>query len=213
VLVAALSTGNKIGLALVGAAFIVFALVSAFLVPALRPDYPTRRGLPAFLTLTVALFVGMMFAVFFFGRESEEGHAEAGATESRPAATPPPPPETTAPATTEPTTTEEEKPTTSAPTTAPTASQTVDVTETEFKIALAKTDLSPGAYKFELKNDGKVEHDLVVKGPGVNDEKTPVIGGGKTATLAVDLKSGTYELYCSVPGHKQAGMDVKIKVR
>jgi uncharacterized cupredoxin-like copper-binding protein len=39
-----------------------------------------------------------------------------------------------------------------------------------------------------------------------------VIDAGKTAKLSVDLKSGTYDFYCSVPGHKQAGMDVKVKV-
>ena len=38
-LLAALSTGYKVGLGLVGLAFIVFALVSAFVIPAFRPDY------------------------------------------------------------------------------------------------------------------------------------------------------------------------------
>jgi plastocyanin len=211
VLVAALSTGHKVGLGLVGAAFVVFALISAFLIPRLRPDYPARRGLPVFLTLSVALFAGMMFGVFFFGRESEEGRAEGGSSEPRPASTTAPA-ETTAPSTTAPTTTQAETHAASVPTTAPTAPKSVPVTETEFKIALASESFSPGSYKFELKNDGQAEHDLVINGPGVNNEKTPLIGGGKTATLTVELKSGTYDLYCSVPGHKQAGMDVKIKV-
>ena len=30
--------------------------------------------------------------------------------------------------------------------------------------------------------------------------------------LTVTLQDGTYELYCSVPGHKQAGMDTSITV-
>ena len=34
----------------------------------------------------------------------------------------------------------------------------------------------------------------------------------KTGTLTATLKAGTVELYCSVPGHKAAGMDLKIKV-
>src|ERR671933_1689797 len=79
-LIAALSTGHKLGLGLAGLAFVVFALVSAFLIPSLRPEYPGRRGLPAFLTLCAALFVGMMFAVFFFGREPSESRAEAGSS-------------------------------------------------------------------------------------------------------------------------------------
>jgi uncharacterized cupredoxin-like copper-binding protein len=194
VLLAALSTGQKLGLGLVGLAFVTFALVSAFLIPAFRPDFPTRKGLPAFLTVCAALFVGMMFAVFFFGRESEEGKAEAGAT------------------TTEATTTTETKPQATAPATAPAAAKQIAVKETEFKIALPTESLKPGSYEFDVDNGGKIDHDLVVKGPGVNDQKTPLLAAGKTAKLKVDLKSGTYELYCSVPGHKQAGMDVKITV-
>jgi uncharacterized cupredoxin-like copper-binding protein len=209
VLLAALSTGHKVGLGLVGLAFVLFALVSAFLLPRIRPDYPGRRGLPAFLTVSVALFVGMMFAVFFFGREPSESHAAAGSTAVSTETTAPTAPTTTAPTTTASTTT---APSASVPTTAPTAPKSVPVTEVEFKIELPSTNLSPGAYTFDLTNKGHVGHDLVFNGPGVSNEKTPVIDPGKTAKLTVDLKSGTYDVYCSVPGHKQAGMDVKVKV-
>ena len=205
-LLAALSTGHKVGLGLVGLAFVLFALASAFLLPRIRPDYPGRRGLPAFLTVSVALFVGMMFAVFFFGREPSESHAAPGSTAVSTATTAP---TTTAPSTTASTTT---APSASVPTTAPTAPKSVPVTEVEFKIELPSTNLSPGAYTFDLTNKGHVGHDLVFNGPGVSNEKTPVIDPGKTAKLTVDLKSGTYDVYCSVPGHKQAGMDVKVKV-
>ena len=90
----------------------------------------------------------------------------------------------------------------------------VVVDESEFKIALqgGATSLKPGAYEFDAKNTGKIGHDLVIDGPGVSNEKTPVFDAGKTATLKVTLKAGTYELYCSVPGHKQAGMDLRVKV-
>jgi uncharacterized cupredoxin-like copper-binding protein len=203
VLIAALSTGNKVGLGLVGLAFVVFALISAFLLPAIRPDYPGRRGLPAFLTLSVTLFVGMMFAVFFFGREPSESHAAEGSKAE---------PTTTATQTTTPSTTTTAPSTTESTTTAPAAPKSVPVSEVEFKIELPSTTLAPGTYTFDLTNKGQVGHDLVFNGPGVDNEKTPVIDPGKTAKLTVDLKSGTYDVYCSVPGHKQAGMDVKVKV-
>jgi uncharacterized cupredoxin-like copper-binding protein len=207
-LIAALSTGHKVGLGLVGLAFVVFALLSAFLLPALRPDYPGKRGLPAFLTLSVTLFVGMMFAVFFFGREPSESHAAEGSKATSTTT----PSETTTPSTTAPSTRES---TTTAPestTTAPAAPKSVAVTEVEFKIELPSTTLSPGTYTFDLTNKGHVGHDLVFNGPGVDNDKTPVIGPGKTAKLTVDLKSGTYDVYCSVPGHKQAGIAVNLKV-
>lgn len=192
------------GLGLVGLAFVVFALLSAFLLPTLRPDYPGKRGLPAFLTLSVTLFVGMMFAVFFFGRETSESHAAEGSKTTATTA----PSQTTTPSTTAPSTTES---TTTAPA-APAAPKSVPVTEVEFKIELPSTTVAPGTYTFNLTNKGHVGHDLVFNGPGVDNEKTPVIDPGKTAKLTVDLKTGTYDVYCSVPGHKQAGMDVKLKV-
>ncbi|MFL5941360.1 MAG: plastocyanin/azurin family copper-binding protein [Gaiellaceae bacterium] len=39
-----------------------------------------------------------------------------------------------------------------------------------------------------------------------------MLDAGESKTLTVDLKPGTYDLYCSVPGHKQAGMDLKLTV-
>jgi uncharacterized cupredoxin-like copper-binding protein len=206
-LLAALSTGSKIGLGLVGAAFVGFALASAFLIPAFRPDFPGRRGLPAFLTVTVALFVAMMFAVFFFGREPSEGHAaEATATETSPPPPSPPAATTTQSTTTAPTTTTAPAPKSVS------VSKSVSVTETEWKIALPSTTLTAGKYKFEVKNDGQIPHDLTINGPGVDNTKTPVFNPGKTEELTVELKTGSYDFYCSVPGHKQAGMDVKVKV-
>jgi uncharacterized cupredoxin-like copper-binding protein len=88
----------------------------------------------------------------------------------------------------------------------------VAVAAGDFRFELPTRTVSAGSYTFELKNVGKSQHDLVVDGPGVSDAKTPLIGPGKTAALKVTLKSGTYELYCSVPGHKELGMDVKLKV-
>jgi uncharacterized cupredoxin-like copper-binding protein len=90
--------------------------------------------------------------------------------------------------------------------------RTVQVKEREFKIELGSTKLSPGSYEFELSNEGKVGHDLTITGPKVDKAHTPVVDGGKDATLRVTLVAGEYDLYCSVPGHKQAGMDVKVKV-
>jgi uncharacterized cupredoxin-like copper-binding protein len=175
---AALSTGSKIGLALVAAIFIAFALASSFLFPRWRPSYPGRGGMGAFIAVSVVLFLAMLGAVEVFAKESEEPEQE-GTTEQAEA--------------------------TSGPT-------TIRVTETEWKIALPSSDLKPGHYRFELTNDGKQPHNLTIDGPEVEDAATPTIPGGKTADLRVALVAGEYELYCSVPGHKEAGMDLKVTV-
>jgi mono/diheme cytochrome c family protein len=74
----ALSTGQKLGLGGVAAAYIAFSLVSALVIPRLQPAFPGRR-LGLFLLGTVALFVAMMAAVLVFGKEEEsEAHGETG---------------------------------------------------------------------------------------------------------------------------------------
>jgi len=70
-LVAGLSSGHKIGLVVVAAAFIVFALVSAFVLPARYPDFP-GRGIGLYSAIAVLFFVAMVAAVLVFGKESKE---------------------------------------------------------------------------------------------------------------------------------------------
>ena len=69
--VAALSTGNKIGLAVVGGAFIVFSLVSALVLPARYPNFPGRH-IGWYVAAGVLFFVAMISAVLVFGVEKKE---------------------------------------------------------------------------------------------------------------------------------------------
>lgn len=201
----ALSTGHKVGLAVTAAAFIAFALASSFLFPRFRPQFP-GGGLPAFIVVCFVFFFGMMTAVEVFGAEEEEGEARVAETRTEPTTTEP---TTTEPATTAPTTTEAT--TTQATTTTAPKPQatTVDVTETEFMIALASTKLKAGKITFDVKNEGKIDHDLAVKGI---EERTKLIPAGGSDKLTLTLKPGTYELWCTVAGHEAAGMKLEITV-
>ena len=60
--VAALSTGNKIGLAVVGGAFILFALVSSFVLPARYPNFPGRH-VGWYVAAGILFFIAMISAV------------------------------------------------------------------------------------------------------------------------------------------------------
>ena len=193
-LLLALSTTQKVGLGLAVAGFAGFSLVVSMLVPRYRPQFP-GRGLRVFIVTCLLLFVGMMSAEIFIARETSE--AEAKGEE---------------PTTTETTRATTETSTTQTATTGTTqAAQSVVAKETEFKIALPKVAVHAGRVSFDVQNDGKIPHDLVVQGNGV-DAKTPLLDAGQSKTLSVDLKPGSYDLYCSVPGHKEAGMDVKLTV-
>ncbi len=198
----ALSTGHQIGLGVTGAVFIAFALASSFLFPKFRPQFP-GRGLPAFIVVTFVFFFGMLTAVEVFGAEEKEGEEQVAETTPERAAT------TTQPASTEQTTTAATSTQATTTTTPKPQATTVQVTESEFKIALASTDLKAGKITFDVKNDGSIPHDLAIVGMS---EKTKEIPAKGSAKLTVTLKAGTYELYCSVPGHKEAGMDLKVTV-
>ena len=65
-LIAALDTGHKLGLGLSAVAFIVFALVSAMVIPRTKPEFP-GRNLGWFVFVSILFFVGMMCAVLLFG--------------------------------------------------------------------------------------------------------------------------------------------------
>ncbi len=74
--VAGLATGNKIGLAVVGVSFIVFALVSSFVLPARSPNFP-GKNVGWFVALSVLFFVAMISAVLVLGVEKKEPEANA----------------------------------------------------------------------------------------------------------------------------------------
>jgi len=77
VLLAALSDAQKAGIAGMGAAFIIFALVSSFVIPRRMPNFPGRRGVWPYVGVAVTFFVAMMLVIVFVGREKSEARAEA----------------------------------------------------------------------------------------------------------------------------------------
>jgi uncharacterized cupredoxin-like copper-binding protein len=55
-------------------------------------------------------------------------------------------------------------------------------------------------------------HAIAVEGKGV-DKDGKIVQPGGTSTITLKLKPGTYEFYCPVPGHKEAGMEGKLTVQ
>ena len=80
-------------------------------------------------------------------------------------------------------------------------SASVTVKMSEFKFALSTASAHPGAVVFTITNKGKLPHDFKIAG-----KKTPLLKPGKSATLSVTLKKGSYPYLCTVPGHAAAGM-------
>jgi uncharacterized cupredoxin-like copper-binding protein len=67
-----------------------------------------------------------------------------------------------------------------------------------------------GPVQVTLKNSGALQHTLLVD--GAPKFKKLVVDPGKSQTEPLDVGPGEYVLYCDVPGHRQAGMETKLKV-
>jgi plastocyanin len=73
-------------------------------------------------------------------------------------------------------------------------------------------EASPGKVTIDSKNDASIGHDIAVEGNGVN-AKGAVVSNGGTSKVQVTLKPGTYTFFCTVPGHREAGMEGKLVVK
>jgi hypothetical protein len=84
VLLAAVSTRNMILLGGMALIFIVFSLVSSFVMPRRDPNFPGEKR-NHFIGITAVLFVAMLLAVEFFAVEEPEhgGEHEALVVSSR----------------------------------------------------------------------------------------------------------------------------------
>lgn len=89
------------------------------------------------------------------------------------------------------------------------------VRATEFNLTLSRGEIGPGPALVQYQNDGEDPHDLQirqVKG-GVTktvDELEP----GALGDVSLRLKKGArYVLWCSLPNHRDLGMEAKLKVK
>jgi plastocyanin len=74
----------------------------------------------------------------------------------------------------------------------------------------APAEAPAGSVAMELVNEGAILHNLVIEELG--DELVAEAQGGQSATGTVTLEAGDYTFYCSVPGHRAAGMEGTLTV-
>jgi plastocyanin len=68
-----------------------------------------------------------------------------------------------------------------------------------------------GEVTIDFTNEASVPHDVVVERDGEDLGETEQITGSSTTTT-IDLQAGEYTFYCSVPGHRDAGMEGTLTV-
>jgi uncharacterized cupredoxin-like copper-binding protein len=76
----------------------------------------------------------------------------------------------------------------------------------------AAAEAPAGQLDIKSPNESSVDHDIAIEGNGV-DEKGEIVKNGGVSEVKVDLKPGEYTFYCSVPGHREGGMEGKLTVK
>ena len=82
------------------------------------------------------------------------------------------------------------------------------------QLKFTKSDLTAKAGKatIQFTNSSQLPHNMtIVDSSGKQVGATPTFAGG-TKSFTADLKPGKYTFYCSVPGHRQAGMQGTLTV-
>jgi uncharacterized cupredoxin-like copper-binding protein len=89
---------------------------------------------------------------------------------------------------------------------APGAAQTAsEVLMSEFEFDPSNVTAAAGSTVI-ARNEGSVEHDLRLRQDGKEVGGTELVGPGGSEDLKLDFPAGRYEMFCSVPGHEDAGM-------
>jgi plastocyanin len=69
-----------------------------------------------------------------------------------------------------------------------------------------------GTVTITFTNTSALEHDVAVAQGSTVLGSTPTFAGGGSKTLTLNLRAGTYTFYCTVPGHRQGGMEGTLTV-
>jgi plastocyanin len=211
-LVPILAEKSKTPFYIAGGALVVWALSISLGVGMRNPSFPANLGqqrLVMAVTVVLVLFAVSM-AVATAGGEKK--------AEARPAPVTGASTSTAAPAT-ESTTSSQPTATTGAPTA--TTGAPAAGSSTTLKLAAApggelaydtkSLSAKAGSVTIAFTNASPVEHDVTIaQGSNVVGATPKFIGATKSLTL--NLKPGTYTFYCSVPGHRQAGMEGTLTV-
>lgn len=85
----------------------------------------------------------------------------------------------------------------------------------EGQLKYDKTSLTAkaGAVSIDFANSSPLGHNVTIESSGGKIlGATPTFQGG-SKTLSLNLKPGTYKFFCSVPGHRMAGMEGTLTVK
>lgn len=97
----------------------------------------------------------------------------------------------------------------------PEGAETVDVSaDPDGDLAYQQDSLeaSAGEVTFELDNPAAIPHDFVIEDANENEIARTDVISDDSDSVTVDLQAGEYTFFCSVPGHREAGMEGPLTV-
>jgi plastocyanin len=229
---------SKVPFYIAGAALVVWALVVSLGLGMRRPDFPpTKAGERGVIAVTVVLMLAAVgAAVITSGGSTKTADTASAATSSATSASPAgstsssspasggasttPGPSTSPRASTSPPASTSTTPTattgTPVPPSSPAAAATTSLqlaASPEGQLSYDTKQLSAKAGKvtITMANMSPLEHNVTVALGSTVEGATPTFKGG-SKILTLNLKPGTYTFYCSVPGHRQGGMEGTLTV-
>jgi plastocyanin len=217
---------SKVPFFIAGGLLVAWALTLSLLIGMRKPDFPSSKSQErGVIAVTVVLVLAAVStAVITSGGSTKTATTAATVTPSPPAESPPPPvnggtstPSASTPAASSP----PAKPTATTGTPAPPSSPAARPTTTTLALAAnpegqlsyntKQLSAKAGPVTITMANMSPVEHNVTVAQGSIVLGATPTFQGG-SRSLSLKLKPGTYTFYCSVPGHRQAGMEGTLTV-
>jgi len=101
---------------------------------------------------------------------------------------------------------------TDLPKNTPTATAWIPVQLTEYQIQMPGV-IPSGPQTLRITSGGKENHNFAIEGNGVAQKLANDVTRGDVAEMSVNLKPGTYTVYCPVDKHRAKGMQRTITVK
>jgi len=82
-------------------------------------------------------------------------------------------------------------------------------------LAFDSDELQAGAGEvtIDFTNPAAIEHDVAIGTDGDEIAKSDLVSDGDTTSVSAKLDSGDYFFYCTVPGHREGGMEGTLTVK
>jgi uncharacterized cupredoxin-like copper-binding protein len=199
---------SKVPFYIAGGLLVTWALVVSLGLGLRRPDFPgDQAGQRRVIAVSVALVLAALSTAVITSGSTSPAGAAGGSAPAVPAAgesAAAPAPQSSsssAPAQAPP------APATGVASTLPLAANSGGQLSYDAKALSAKA----GRVTITLTNSAPIEHNVAVAEGATVLGTTPTFSGG-SKSLTLSLKPGTYTFYCTVPGHRQAGMEGTLKV-